>query len=54
MPNKKVKGPTSKRQARYLGVLASRGVGWAKDKLRGRKLKGLPASKGSPKKRKGR
>ena len=51
MPGKKIEGPRSKRQARLFGVLAARGVGWAKEKLRGRKLKRLPESKGSPKKR---
>jgi hypothetical protein len=38
MPGKRSRGPSTARQARYFGVLAGRGVRWAKDKLRGRKV----------------
>lgn len=34
--------PSTQRQARYMGVLAGRGVKWARDKLRGKHIKGLP------------
>lgn len=37
--------PSTRRQARFMGALAGRGVGWAKDKLRGKKLKGLPSGR---------
>jgi hypothetical protein len=36
MPGKKSRPASTRRQWNYFGVLASRGVGWAKDKLRGR------------------
>jgi hypothetical protein len=35
--------PRSKAQARYIGMLAGRGIGWAHEYLRGAKLKTLPA-----------
>lgn len=37
--------PSTRRQARFMGALAGKGVKWAKDKLRGKKLKGLPSGK---------
>lgn len=42
--------PVSRAQAGLFGALAKRGVSWARDGLRGAKLKGLPARKGSGKK----
>lgn len=41
MPGKKSKGPSTKRQARFFGAMAGRGAKWAKDKLRGRRVKRL-------------
>lgn len=41
----------SKAQFRLFGALAGKGVKWAKDAQRGRHIKGLPARKGSKRKR---
>ena len=45
--------PTSRKQARFFGAnFAARGVKWAKNSLRGVKMKSLPArSKGGKKKK---
>lgn len=46
MPGRTSKPAVSRRQWNYFGVLASRGVGWAKDKMRGRHPPGGARRKG--------
>jgi hypothetical protein len=45
MPGRRRRRPVSKAQARFFGVMAGKGKKWARNDLRGMKLKKLPARK---------